>query len=89
MAKLASLWPPSGPAVVAGTAKLAVGDIAHQHLISAGTHLETEFGMARIALVSDAMKPVRKYHRSRALSFRALVKHNITILTGSRRHHSH
>ena len=66
MAELAVFDRPCDIAIVAGTAVLAIDDLDHVYFIRTSLEREAQIAVADLAAKPDAMKPVRKYHRSHA-----------------------
>ena len=64
---------------MAGAAELSILDVFHVYIVGTRTHLETDFGVAYIAFEADAMKPVRKYHRTHPGFFSSLVDYYIPV----------
>lgn len=76
---MAVLRSPSDLVVMASAAEFSVYDVRHEYIVGTSAHRETDFGVAYIAFVADAMKPVRKDHRTHSCFFRSIVKHYIAV----------
>ena len=73
MAEIAIVDRPGYLAIVACTAKSAVGYLFHCHVVGTYLHLESEFRVTYPALETDAVKPVRKNDRADTFLFRSFI----------------
>ena len=64
---------------MASTAVFSILDICHVYIVSTSAHPETDFSVAYIAFEADAMKPVRKDHRTHAGYFSSLVEYYVPV----------
>ena len=84
MTQVAVLGRPRDLPVMASTAEFTVGNFLHGHIIRPGLHLEAQFTMTNPALVTNTMKPVRKYNRPHALRIRTFVQYDIGVFSQDR-----
>jgi len=82
MAQITVLNRPGDVAVVAGAAILAIDDLQHIYLVSAGPEFETQIRVADLAAEPDAMKPVREHDRPHTGLVRIIVHYYVTEFGG-------
>ncbi|MCM2307105.1 MAG: hypothetical protein NDI91_06515 [Sulfuritalea sp.] len=70
---------PGNLAVVTCAAKTSLDNIRHLEIIAADAHLEPKLGVTHLASEADAMKPVRKNHRTHTFLFGPTIQHDISI----------